>query len=187
MISPKVVKDLSEGTFGGDVTKYTEWHDLTGNHMLSANHGYGRVPYEVKREAMPRTFSHFQACPHLPGMTADLTWATRQLWMFIDRHVTTSMRSTLKSLVDGEELSGLEVWRILWIRHEGGAQEVDIADLGALQTFPECHDSNLLALYLGEWLTLVQAQGQDLPDRHLRQLLMNMLIKEARVRKHHCQ
>ena len=85
----------------------------------------------------------------------------------------------MKGLVDGEELNGMELWRVLFVQNEGGAHEVEIADLGALQAFPQCPSGNDLQQYLGEWLTLVQEQGRDLPPRHLTTLLLKMLPSEV--------
>ena len=63
----------------------------------------------------------------------------------------------------------------MWIKYEGGAAEVEVADLGALHSFPQCPDGASLQQYLGEWLGLVHEQGQDLPQRNLTTLLVKML------------
>ena len=76
VIGPKVIKDLAENPFNNDILVYREWHDLMRDHMLSTNHGYGRILYEIEREALPLTLERIQAQPYLPGMTADLNWIT---------------------------------------------------------------------------------------------------------------
>ena len=149
------------------------------DHMLSANHGWGRGLFETEREKFPVSFERLAAYPNLAGMTIDLNSATRQLWTFTSRHVTKSFRSTLTSPVDGQELNGLELWRVLYTTMEGGASEVELADLGALHKFPECKASSELSLHLGTWVALVQEQGKDLPDRHLGTLLLKMLPPDA--------
>ena len=85
----------------------------------------------------------------------------------------------MRSLVNGEELNGLELLRCMWVRYEGGAAEVEVADLGALHDFPACPDAVSLQQYLGEWLSIVQEQGTDLPARHLTTLLTKMLPAEV--------
>ena len=179
-IGLKVAKDLTDGPFDGDILRFKECYRLMRNQMLTTNQGYGRIIYEVERENFPLTFERLQAHPYIPGLAVDLNWVTRHLWMFISRHVTKSFRNSMNSLVGGQELNGLELWRILWIQNEGGAQEVEVADLGALHTFPTCDSGTNLSAYLGEWLTLVQEQGTDLPDRHLRTLLLKMLPGTAK-------
>ena len=54
-----------------------------------------------------------------------------------------------------------------------------IADLGALHEFPACPSGRALPAHLGEWINLVQEQGRDLPDRHLRTLLLKMIPADA--------
>ena len=77
-------------------------------------------------------------------------------------------------------MNGLELWRVLWRDNEGGALQVEVADLGALHTFPACPSEVDLPIYLGEWLSLAQEQGGDLPERHLTTLLTKMLPSEVR-------
>ena len=57
---------------------------------------------------------------------------------------------------------------------------MEVADLGALHTFPECDSVAHLTRYLGRWMSLVQTQGQDLTDRHLRTMRLKMIGPEAR-------
>ena len=85
----------------------------------------------------------------------------------------------MRSIVSGEELNGLELLRVVWVKFEGGASEVEVADLGALHEFPQCPDGTVLQQYLGEWLSIVQEQGQDLPQRHLTTLLVKMLPSDV--------
>ena len=178
-ISPKVIDDLQNLPFDGDMLKHKEWHDLMRDHMLGANHGYGRILFELEREKFPLSFERLQRHRYMEGMSADLLWITKQLWTFMSRHVTKSFRATMKSLVDGQELNGLELWRVPFITNEGGAQQVEVADLGALHNFPHYENNFDLMAFLGEWITLVQEQGQDLPDRNLRTLLLKMTPKDA--------
>ena len=54
-------------------------------------------------------------------------------------------------MILGEELNGLELQRVMLLKYEGGAAQVEVADLGALHDFPQCPDSTALQQYLGEW------------------------------------
>ena len=84
-----------------------------------------------------------------------------------------------KTLVDGEELNGAELWRQLWVNNEGGAREVEAADLGALHNFPPCPSGAALPQFLGLWMSMVNEHGMDLPSRHLTTLLLKMLPKDV--------
>ena len=113
--------------------------------------------------------------------SANLFWVANSLWTFVSRHVTKSFRKSMRSLANGEELNGLELQRFMWIKHEGGAADIEFADFGALHTFPQCQDPSALQQYLGEWLALVQEHCQDLLARHLTPLLTKMLPAEVRA------
>ena len=102
VISTKVIKDLNDAPFDGDMFKYKDWHDMLRDHLLAANHGYGRILFETEREPNPLTFSRLQQQPKLNGLNADLTRITTNLWTLISRHVTKSFRTTLRSLADGQ-------------------------------------------------------------------------------------
>ena len=108
VISQKVVKDLSDSPFDGNLVHYKDWHDLMRDHLLSTNQGYGRLLYELERVQVPLSMQVLQNNPYaIVGLNADLVWLTRQMWTFISRHVTKSFRKSLRSLVSGEELNGL--------------------------------------------------------------------------------
>ena len=112
-------------------------------------------------------------------MLIDMTWITKTLWTFMIRHATKATRKTFRTLVDGEELNGAELWRMLWIQNEGGQDEVEAADLGALHRFLDCPGTKVLPQYLGLWVSMAREHGGDLPGRHLTTLLLKMLPKEA--------
>ena len=87
-IDRKVVDDLKNNPFDGDLSKYRDWHDLLRDNLLGSNQGYGRVIYEIERETHPIPFARIQANPTMPGMSCDLLWITRQLGTFPSGHVT---------------------------------------------------------------------------------------------------
>ena len=121
MIPLKTVKDLTDSPVDGTLEKYKEWRDLMREHLLGSNQGYGRIIYEVEKRRDPILMAGLQANPIMDGMTCDLVWITRQLWTVLSRNVTRSFRKSLKSPVSGEELNGLELWRVIWRDNEGGS------------------------------------------------------------------
>ena len=73
----------------------------------------------------------------------------------------------------------MELWRISFVHKEGGAEEVEIANLGALEECLHCQHVHDLAQYLDELLSSVLEQCRDLPRRHLTTLLLSMLPIEV--------
>ena len=123
---------------------FRDWWDLIRDHLLSANQGYGKVLFELQHEPHPLTFERQKLYPTMKGLSAQLLWVSNALWTFVSPHLTKSFRKTVRSFVNGEELNGLELLRAMWLRFEGGASEVEVADLGALHEFPQCPDGSVL-------------------------------------------
>ena len=175
MIDRKASKDLEAHPFNGDILHYKEWHDLMRDHLLGSHQGYGRVLFEIERSQEPLTMDFIMRNPYIAGMNVDMTWITKSMWTFMVRHATKSARNTFHTLVDGEELNGAELWRVLYVNNEGGANEVEVADLGALHSFPACPNGASLPQYLGLWEKLRREHGAGLPEDHLKPMLPKML------------
>lgn len=111
----------------------------------------------------------------MQGLSANLLSITIAVWSFLTRHVNKSFRKSLRALVNSEELNGIELPRILRIRYEGGASDIEVAALSAPHAFLGCPDGTVLQQYLGGWLSIVQELKGDLPSRHLSTLLIQML------------
>ena len=164
----------------GAMQPFRDWYALIRDHILAGKQGDGRVLRELLHESIPLSFSRLKAFPCMKGLPANLVWVTNALWTSVSRHVTNSFRNSMKSLVIREELHGLELLRIMYICYENGADEVEVADLGALHDVPQCADSSELQVYLGERLSIVQGEGADLPlPRHLRTLLLKMIPSDV--------
>ena len=82
-------------------------------------------------------------------------------------------------------MNGLELWRFLFSKNQGGAAQVQIIDRAAFHDFLKCEHPDHLPHYLGLWEKLRREHGQTLPEEHLQPMLLNILPKEtaADVRK----
>ena len=49
----------------------------------------------------------------------------------------------------------------IYLTMQGGASEVEVADLGALHAFPQCPNGNDLQRYLGEWIARSRARARS--------------------------
>lgn len=116
----------------------------------------GRLIFELEREKYPMHVARAKQHPYISGMRCHLEWITKTFWTFLVKHMSASYRKTALTPVDGEELSGLGLWRVLCINHEEGACEVECAALGALHDFPACPSTTCLPQYPGMWRSLVQ-------------------------------
>ena len=99
--------------------------------------------------------------------------------IYIPTCPSTFLGILLRPLLTGG-LNGAEPRRPLFVQNEGGAGEVEVADLGALQAVPARHTVADLPQYLGLWAGIVGTQGHGTAPRHLTRMLTNMLPTEVR-------
>ena len=79
------------------------------------------------------------------------------------------------SLTQNDPDNGFELWRALYMEHEGGAEQVTLGGMSNLHSFPQCPRIDDLQHWLGQWQMTRQKYGADLPEMHLKQMFLNML------------
>ena len=61
------------------------------------------------------------------------------------------------------------------MKHEGGADQVELGGMGSLHSFPQCDKVENLQLYVGKWQEVKDAFGGGISEPHLRTMFINML------------
>ena len=74
-----------------------------------------------------------------------------------------------------EDRNGIELWRKLYVTHEGGAKQVVVSGMSSLHTFPPCANVDDLSDWLGLWNTCRLKYGQYIPEEHLKVMLEERL------------
>ena len=67
------------------------------------------------------------------SMDIDFAWVSKALWTFIGEHVTDNVYNNRGVLAGGGE-NGLELWRALFVKHESGADQVELGGIGSLHS-----------------------------------------------------
>ena len=80
----------------------------------------------------------------------DFRWVSNALWTFIGKHLVDSIYSNRNTLSGGGN-HGFELWRSLFIQHEGGADQVELGEMRSLRIFPQCDRVDNLQLWIGNW------------------------------------
>ena len=111
------------------------------NHLLSLNQGYGRIIFEIENERNPLPFERLSR-GSVSSMQVDLPWIARALWTFMSSNMTREYNRGLMAYVGGEELNGIELWRRLFWKNQGGARKVELVEMKALHRFPKCPDTS---------------------------------------------
>ena len=79
-IGLKVMKELADHPFDGDILKFRDWRELMRDQLITVNHGYGRVLYELENEKFPLSFARIARRPFLNNLNVDRNWVTRHIW-----------------------------------------------------------------------------------------------------------
>ena len=177
---------ISAKDFPQDVPKFdgrtptyrNRWNRLR-DHISSCYQPWGRILDLVERSRVPCTFKFPSTYHTIDGADLDLVWLSKDLWCFLGPRLGDAVYSSRVQKAGGEGRNGLELWRKLFEEHEGGAEQVALAGLRRLHTFPQCPSRERLGLYLGEWSFLKTTYCGNLPDLSLWTMLMNVLPKDV--------
>ena len=104
----------------------------------------------------------------------DFAWVSNALWTFIGEHVVDSVYNNRSVLAGGGE-NGLELWRALYVKHEGGADQVELGGIGSLHSFPQCDKVESLQHWIGKWQEMKDTYGTGISDVHLKSMFINIL------------
>ena len=61
------------------------------------------------------------------------------------------------------------------MKHEGGADQVELGGMGSLHSFPQCDQIDSLQCWVGKWCEMKDAYGSGISDMHLRSMFINIL------------
>ena len=73
-----------------------------------------------------------------------------RLWTYIGDNVTDLIHSRRIQLTLGDEHNGLELWRALYVKHKGGAEQMTLAGMGSFLSFPKCSSMDGIQNHVGE-------------------------------------
>ena len=185
-VDVKVAKELKP--FNGTHAAYKIWANRVKDHFKKKNTCWGHLFSEIEAQKIPinknslvlRTFN-------VDGRTyeVDLAWASNAIWTFVGEHVVDTVYTNRGILCGGGE-NGLELWRGLFMKHEGGAVQVELGGMGSLHGFPQCDKPENLQLWVGKWQEMKDMFGTGISDIHLKSMFINILPpavqKEVRER-----
>ena len=75
----------------------------------------------------------------------------------------------------GGNNNGLELWRALFVKHKGGADQVQLGGINNLHNFPQCDRVDALQSWVGKWNETKDTYGSGISDVHLKSMFINML------------
>ena len=175
--------------FNGTHGAYKIWANRVKDHFKKKNKCWGYLFSEIPAQKSPISKTHLVTRSFTVDdctFEVDLSWASNALWTFIGEHVIDTVYNNRGLLCGGGE-NGLELWRALFLKHEGGADQVELGGMGSLHKFPVCEKVDDLQLYVGKWTEMKDSFGQGISEPHLKSMFINILPptvqKEVRENK----
>ena len=171
----KVSKELKP--FNGTHSTYKIWANRVKDHFIKKNSDWNYVFAEVEKQRTPIArdlLKNNWLMADGAAIDVDFAWCSNTLWTFIGEHVADSIYNNRNVLAGGHN-NGLELWRSLFVKHEGGADQVELGGMESLHTFPKCDKVESLQFWIGKWNEVKEAYGSGISDAHLRSMFINIL------------
>ena len=83
------------------------------------------------------------------SIQVDFRWVSNVLWTFIGKHISDVLYNNRNAMAGGTE-NGIELWRSYFVRHESGADQVELGGIGSLHSFPQCDKVENLHHWIGK-------------------------------------
>ena len=171
----KVSKELKP--FNGSDSAYRTWAGRVRDHFKEVNRDWALVFAEIeKQQSVIPMSSQIMCYLGAPGrqVQVDFSWISNVLWTFLGKHIIDSMYGHRSAVASGPD-NGVELWRAYFVKHEGGADQVELGGIDSLHTFPQCQKVEDLGFWLGKWIEMKDQYGQGMSDIHLRSRFLNIL------------
>ena len=171
----KISKELKP--FNGTDGMYRTWAQRVKDHFTEKNPDWYYVFAEIEKQKEP-IVKEALTMNYLNGdgysFEVDFKWMANSLWTFIGKHLVDAIYNN-RGILSGGNNNGLELWRALFIRHEGGADQVELGGMGNLHSFPQCDKPENLQLWIGKWQEMKDLYGAGISDVHLKSMFVNIL------------
>ena len=128
---------------------YEGWYSRIREHAAQGNQRYLRIFDLIEATSRPIKNSELGTLS-VAGLPVDWKWISVKLWTFIGDHVTDLIHSRRIQLTLGDEFNGLELWRALYVKHKGGAEQMTLAGMGSFLNFPKCTSMEAIESHVGE-------------------------------------
>ena len=178
----KVAKELKP--FNGSDSNYRTWANRVRDHFIEVNADWRWVFAEIEKQKVripmsSQTMTVIHDDTHL-AIQVDFRWISAVLWTFLGKHVVDTLYDNRNTMIGGSDSNGVELWRAYFMKHEGGADQVELSGIGSLHTFPQCEKVENLQHWIGKWTEVKDAYGQGVSDLHLRSMFINILPESVK-------
>ena len=119
---------------------YIQWHSRSRDHCQLVNRGWIRLLDFIQAEANPLTWIVLTNSQADALTNTDPVCLSRDLWAFLSTELTGAVypRRTALAWGGGEGGNGFELWRKLFLQHEGGSALDRVQGVRGCHAFPQC-------------------------------------------------
>ena len=175
----KIAKELRD--LDGMGTHYRHWADRVRDHAQSVNPGRRKVLDCTQIKHFPITWSVVQDTVIDSLGWSELVVLANDMYTFIGHVMTEACYPRRQTLAGGEEGNGFELWRKLFLVHEGGSTMVHLAGIRGFHNFHQCKDVAHLNAHVGEWLRSRAKYALGMPPEHLKEFVIDVLPEELKL------
>ena len=176
----KISKELKP--FAGVDSTYRTWAGRVKDHFKEVNADWSLVFAEIERQKTYIPLSS-QNMSYLytqeKSIQVDFRYVSMALWTFMGKNISDVLYGNRSAMASGPD-NGIELWRAYFVKHEGGADQVELGGIGSLHTFPQCTKIEDLGFWLGKWMEVKDTYGQGMSDIHLRSMFLNILPENVK-------
>jgi hypothetical protein len=134
--------------FDGSHGKYKVWASRLKDHFIKRNPDWQFLFTEIESHKFPFTKDNLKLGflkTEQYTIDIDFAWTATTLWTFIGEHVVDSLYN-IRNVLAGGHNNGLELWRALFVKHEGGADQVELSGMWSLYNFPHVESRSIATL-----------------------------------------
>ena len=176
----KVSKELKP--FQGTDSTYRTWAGRVRDHFKEVNADWGLVFSEIEKQKSTVPMSS-QISTSLftteRQVQVDFAWISNVLWTFIGKNISDTLYGNRSAMASGPD-NGIELWRSYFVKHEGGADQVELGGIDSFHTFPPCPKIEDLGFWVGKWIEVKDTYGKGMTDVHLRSRFLNILPESVK-------
>ena len=175
-IEKKVSKELK--AFDDNWEMYEGWCSRMREHAATSNTKYLHIFDLIEKTGRPIRSTDLDTLS-VEGLKVNWRLIAIKLWTFIGDNVTNLIHSRRTQLTQGDEFNGIELWRSLYIKHKGGAEQMTLAGMGTFLSFPKCPGMDQIQSHVGEWQLNRTKYGSGISDAHLKLMFLATLPAEV--------
>ena len=175
------------------MANFDTWRRRVRDHDVGVNCNYSKIFDLIEKQKAPIHWRSLATTQVTELPYDNWEWVATHIWTFIGGYVNDILLSRRSTMTNGEEFTGLELWKAIFQENCGGSAELANLERGYFVDFPTCDKPAGLQSHLGIGSRLRGKYGNELPAGHLIAMLHKILPDSIKddvkryVRQNNCE